>query len=255
MSDTIEVTRLIPARPERIFNAWLSADEHGLMIGSSATYNPSTGEFTAWDGYISGRTTEQQPGARIVQTWRTTEFPEGAADSKLEVRLAEDPAGTKVTLVHTDIPDGQGESYEVGWSDHYFDPMTDYFTSPRSRLKDAGAALTDAAETAQEAISGAGEAISDAAEQATEKLELAGKEVKKAAQKVQKSAKAAGKKVQKSARNAGKQVKKLVATAKKKLAAAGRKAKLKAKAGNAKRGKSRKPAKKKASRAKAKKRR
>lgn len=248
MSETIEVTRVIPARPERIFNAWLSGDEHGLMIGSSATYNEATGEFTAWDGYISGRTTEKEPGARIVQVWRTTEFPEGAADSKLEVRLAEDAGGTKVTLVHTDIPDGQGESYEVGWSDHYFDPMTDYFTSARSRLKDAGEAITDAAETA-------GEAITDAAEQATEKLEIAGKEVKKAARKVQKSAEQAGKKVQKSARQAGKKVQKLVATAKKKLTAAGRKAKAKVQARSAKKGKSRKPAKKKASRAKAKKRR
>jgi vacuolar-type H+-ATPase subunit H/uncharacterized protein YndB with AHSA1/START domain len=237
MSESIEVSRVIPARPERIFNAWLSGDEHGLMIGSTATYNDATGEFTAWDGYISGRTIEKKTGARFVQSWRTTEFPDGAADSKLEVRLAEDAGGTRVTLLHTDIPDGQGESYEVGWSDHYFDPMTDYFTSARSRLKDAGEAITEAAETAQDALS-------DAAEEAGEKLEAAGKEVKKAAKKVQKQAKQAGKKVQK-----------LVATAQKKLAAAGRKAKAKVQARSAKKGKSRKPAKKKPSRAGAKKRR
>lgn len=237
MSDTIEVTRMIPARPERIFAAWLSGEEHGLMIGSTATYNDATGEFTAWDGYISGRTTAKEPNRRIVQAWRTTEFPEGAPDSKLEVRLSEQDGSTRVTLVHTDIPDGQGESYEIGWSDHYFDPMTDYFSSARSRLKDAGEAITDAAEQVQGAFS-------EAADEAGERLEAVGKEVKKAAKKVQKSARAAQKKVEK-----------LVATAKRKLAAAGKK-------GGAKKGKARKPApkkrpapKKKASRGKAKKRR
>jgi uncharacterized protein YndB with AHSA1/START domain len=237
MSETIEVTRVIPAKPERIFNAWLSADEHGLMTSSSATYNDTTGEFTAWDGYISGRTLEKDAARRIVQSWRTTEFPEGAPDSKLEVRLEEVDEGTKVTLVQTEVPDGQGESYEVGWSDHYFDPMTDYFQSARSKIKDAGIAVTEAAEKMGEQVS--------------ETLEAAGEEVQKAAEAVQKSAK-----------KAGKQVQKLVQTAKKKIQAASRKAarkkpapkktKLKAKV----KAKAKKPApKKKVAKAKAKKRR
>lgn len=216
MSETIEVTRVIPAKPERIFNAWLSGDEHGLMIGSTATYDASTGEFTAWDGYISGRTTDQQPTSRIVQAWRTTEFPEGAADSRLEVRLEEVEGGTQVTLLQTDIPDGQGESYEVGWSDHYFDPMTDYFTSARSRLKDAGEAIEDAAEQAGEALEAVGAEVRKAAVQVQ-------KSAKKAGAQVQKSAKKASATVKKSAKKASSQVKKLVQKAKKKLAAAKRK--------------------------------
>jgi uncharacterized protein YndB with AHSA1/START domain len=239
MSETIEVTRVIPAKPERVFNAWLSGDEHGLMTSSTATYDESTGEFTAWDGYISGKTLEKDAARRIVQSWRTTEFPEGAPDSKLEVRLEEVDEGTKVTLVQTEVPDGQGESYEVGWSDHYFDPMTDYFQSARSKIKDAGIAVTEAAEKMGEQVS--------------ETLEAAGEEVQKAAEAVQKSAK-----------KASKQVKKLVQTAKKKIQAASRKAtkkkpapkkaKLKAKAKKAAPKKKVAP-KKKAAKAKAKKRR
>jgi hypothetical protein len=199
MSESIEVTRVIPAKPERIINAWLSGGEHGLMTSSSATYDESTGAFTAWDGYISGKTLEVEGARRFVQSWRTTEFPDGAPDSKLEVRLDEVPEGTKVTLVQTEIPDGQGESYEVGWMDHYFDPMTDYFQSARSKIKDAGIAVTEAAEKMGEQVS--------------ETLEAAGEEVQKAAEAVQKSAK-----------KASKQVKKLVATAKKKIQAASKKA-------------------------------
>jgi hypothetical protein len=32
-----------------------------------------------------------------------------------------------VTLVHTDLPPGQGVQYEAGWKDNYFEPMQAYF--------------------------------------------------------------------------------------------------------------------------------
>ena len=201
MSESIEVTRVIPAKAERIYNAWLSGDEHGLMIGSTATYDPSSGEFTAWDGYISGKTLEQQGHDRFVQAWRTTEFPEGAPDSRLEVVLEEVPEGTRVTLVQTDVPDGQGESYEVGWSDHYFDPMTDYFTSARSRLKDAGDALEDAAEEAGEAF----EAVAVEAKKAVKQVQ---KSARKTAKKVKARAKKAAPKKAVAKKKVGRKVKK-----------------------------------------------
>ncbi len=74
MSETIETSRIIPASPERIFNAWLSAEEHGKMSNGGATYEPD-GRFTASDGYIAGKTLEAVPNRRFVQAWRTTEFP------------------------------------------------------------------------------------------------------------------------------------------------------------------------------------
>ena len=63
-----------------------------------------------------------------MQSWRTTDFPEGAEDSRLEVLLDEVPGGTRVTLLHTNIPDGQGEEYEQGWKEYYLEPMKRYFS-------------------------------------------------------------------------------------------------------------------------------
>ena len=65
MSEMIEVSRLIPASPEAIYKAWLSASEHGQMTGSTATYNDTEDTFTAWDGYISGKTLRKDPFTRI----------------------------------------------------------------------------------------------------------------------------------------------------------------------------------------------
>ena len=51
-----------------------------------------------------------------------------APDSKIELLLEPEGEGTKLTLIHTEIPDGQADSYEGGWEDSYFRPMRQYFT-------------------------------------------------------------------------------------------------------------------------------
>ena len=109
--DSFTLTTFLPASAEEIYKAWLSSEGHSQMTGSQAkVQGGSGGAFTAWDGYIWGRTLELEANRRIVQAWRTSEFPEGSPDSRVEILLEEDPNGTKTTLTHTNIPDGQGES-------------------------------------------------------------------------------------------------------------------------------------------------
>ena len=114
--------------PQSVYEAWLDSDEHSAFTGSSASVEGRVGgEMTAWDGYISGVILELEPYDRIVQSWRTTEFPEGSEDSRLEILLVAVEGGMSITLLHSDIPDGQGEMYNEGWEDYYFRPMRAYF--------------------------------------------------------------------------------------------------------------------------------
>ena len=94
------------------------------------TGNPAHvgGKFKAWDGYIFGSTLELEPDQRIVQAWRTSEFPDNAPDSRLEILLEKVTEGTKVTLIHNDMPEDQIDSYRQGWEDFYFKPMKEYFS-------------------------------------------------------------------------------------------------------------------------------
>ena len=108
--------------------AWLNSKGHTAMTGSAAKVTGKVGgKFTAWDGYIFGKTLELEPDRRIVQAWRTSEIPDDAPDSRLEVLLEKTKAGTKVTLIHTNIPEDQVESYKQGWEDFYFKSMSKYF--------------------------------------------------------------------------------------------------------------------------------
>ena len=121
------VSDVLPATPDAVYEAWMSSDGHAAMTGAPARVDPAVGgEFEAWDGYISGRTLALEPGRRIVQSWRTTDFAGGDADSAIDILLEEVEAGTRVTLRHTGIPDGQPD-YAQGWRDFYFDPMHEHF--------------------------------------------------------------------------------------------------------------------------------
>jgi activator of HSP90 ATPase len=127
-SESITMTATIPAAPEAVYKAWMSGKQHGAMTGSGATVSAKVGgTFTAWDGYISGKTLELEPGQRIVQSWRSTDFAAKDPDSRLEIALDAVKGGTKVTLRHSDLPAGSAAEYKKGWIDYYFTPMKKYF--------------------------------------------------------------------------------------------------------------------------------
>src|SRR5262249_46285739 len=123
-----KISAIIPASASEIYEAWLSSKGHAAMTGSPAKVNGKVGgKFTAWDGYIFGSTLELTPNQRIVQAWRTSEIPQDAPDSIVEIPLEKAAGGTKVTLAHTNMPEGQAKSYKQGWKDFYFKPMKEHF--------------------------------------------------------------------------------------------------------------------------------
>ena len=129
MKNEFTLTETFSATAKDIYDAWLSTDGHTKMTGSPAKVDGVVrGEFTAWDGYIWGTFTELEKNKRILQKWRTSEFPEEAEYSLVEILLEESNNKTKFTLIHTNIPDGQ-DSYKQGWEDFYFKPMREFFSS------------------------------------------------------------------------------------------------------------------------------
>ena len=103
------------ASANKIYKAWLTTQGHTLMTGSPAKIDGAVkGKFSAWDGYIWGTFLELEKNKKIVQTWRTSEFPEDADDSLAEILLEEEKGKTKLTLKHSNIPEGQADGYKTG---------------------------------------------------------------------------------------------------------------------------------------------
>jgi uncharacterized protein YndB with AHSA1/START domain len=130
--ESFSVSEVIPAPADQIYSAWLDTAAHSAFTGDEATVEPFVGgRHTAFRGYAEGTTLELSPGRRIVQTWRAKDFPEGSLDSRLEVTFEETLGGTMVTILHSEIPSGQGERYREGWVKFYLQALKLYFAGPQ----------------------------------------------------------------------------------------------------------------------------
>jgi activator of HSP90 ATPase len=125
---TIRQKIIIQALPDKVYDALLDPKKHTEFTGSKATGKAKVDtEFTAWDGYISGRNLELEKGKRIVQEWITTEWPNDFPPSRLEFAFKEVDGKTELTMVHSGIPTEQEEELKRGWIDYYWKPLKTYF--------------------------------------------------------------------------------------------------------------------------------
>ncbi len=125
---TIKQKLILQALPNEVYYALLDSRKHSEFTGSKATGKAQVGaEFTAWDGYISGKNLELEDDKRIVQEWVTSEWPEGYPPSRLEFTLKAFDGKTELTMIHSDIPAEQKEELKQGWIDFYWEPLKKYF--------------------------------------------------------------------------------------------------------------------------------
>ena len=135
-SQSLHMTLQLPVPPEEIYTAWIDSIGHRDITGGNAHIDPRQGgNFSAWDGYISGILLKLEPNKRIVQSWRTTDFHPLDPSSMVEILLEANENGTLLTLKQTELPKGQAEKYKQGWQEFYFVPMLGYFTIKAEAVK------------------------------------------------------------------------------------------------------------------------
>jgi uncharacterized protein YndB with AHSA1/START domain len=127
------ISDIIPATPRAIYDAWLDSKGHAAMTGGHEARASSRkgAKHMAWGGYIEGRNIALDPGRRIVQSWRTAKFSHSDEDSQIEILLEPAAGGTKVTVNHSNVPDGHTSYRDGGWQKSYFEPMKGYFKAMR----------------------------------------------------------------------------------------------------------------------------
>ena len=132
----IEQTVVVQGSPDQVYEAFMDAKKHTKFTGSKATSDPVVGgEFTAWDGYISGKNLELKKGRLIVQEWINTDWPEGYPTSRFELTLKKVPEGTEIHMVHSKIPASQAEELKEGWTEFYWEPLKKYFLNQKTKKR------------------------------------------------------------------------------------------------------------------------
>src|SRR5512139_3069889 len=150
-TEQLQVAALIPASPNRIYAAWMDERRHSAFTGGRATVDPWVGgRVTALDGYVDATHILLETGRRVVLTWRTTDFPPDAPDSRVEILLEPAAGGTQVIITHSEIPEGQSSEYRKRWRTHYLEGMKKFFGKPTA----AKAAMKAAKQAGHLPISG-----------------------------------------------------------------------------------------------------
>jgi uncharacterized protein YndB with AHSA1/START domain len=127
--ESLSVSAVVPATADRVYASWLDTAEHSRMTGGERVRVEARvgSDYSARDSHVTGKILELEPGRRIVQSWRTTDFRSSHPDSRLELHLRDVPGGCEVMILHTEIPQGLAAKYEDLWRTDCLLPMARYF--------------------------------------------------------------------------------------------------------------------------------
>jgi uncharacterized protein YndB with AHSA1/START domain len=116
----------IDAPAEVVFDHLTTAEGMIAWMGQHAELDPAPGGRFAVDiggTPIRGSYVEVDPPRRLVVTWGVAgsdDFPVGS--SRVEFTLTPTAGGTRLQLVHTDLPEPKRDGYAAGW-EHFLDRL------------------------------------------------------------------------------------------------------------------------------------
>jgi uncharacterized protein YndB with AHSA1/START domain len=123
MSRNVILAASLPAAPERLFDMYLDARTHAAFTGAPANIEPRAGAaFSAFDGILSGTILHVEPKRLIVQTWRSANGPAEVVDSVLVLTFLPQGNGSRMELVHVNVPDDDFAGVSQGWEKFYGTP-------------------------------------------------------------------------------------------------------------------------------------
>ena len=119
-----EVT--VACNAAKVYEALTSSKQFSEFTGAAADIGGEEGgEFSCFDGQITGRTLELRANEMIVQAWRANAWPEGVY-SIVRFTLNQDGDDTRVTLDQSGFPEDMTAHLDGGWHKMYWEPLKAY---------------------------------------------------------------------------------------------------------------------------------
>jgi activator of HSP90 ATPase len=128
MPRTIRQSVTVGTSPAKVYEILMDSKKHARLTGSAASISRKVGgRFTSFEGYADGVNLELQPGKKIVQSWRASDWP-GNHYSKATFALKKVKGGTRLTFTQTGVPNSQYASIKQGWIDYYWTRLRERFS-------------------------------------------------------------------------------------------------------------------------------
>ena len=113
--------------PKKLFSIYTDSKKHSAATGAKAIVSGRAGaQFTAFGGMITGQNLMVVPGRMIVQRWRSKHFHKTDPDSILILKFSGAGKGSRIDLVHVNVPDQDLDGVKKGWPTHYWKPWKAY---------------------------------------------------------------------------------------------------------------------------------
>lgn len=123
MPKTIRQSVTIKASPHAVYEALMDSRKHAAFSGMPARISRKVGgPFTAYGLYLSGVNLELVPDRRIVQFWRSSNWPRHHYSTVTFV-LTKVPGGTRLRFTQVGVPNVDYKDKKSGWITHYWEPM------------------------------------------------------------------------------------------------------------------------------------
>jgi activator of HSP90 ATPase len=115
--------------PEVLYGIYMDSKKHSEATGGAAKISTKIGSsFSAWDGYITGKTFQLAKGKMIVQSWRSGDFKATDLDSTFILQFEKRGKNTAVVMVHANVPDSAYAGIKKGWDTYYWIPWRQYLS-------------------------------------------------------------------------------------------------------------------------------
>ena len=109
---------------EEVFNAITNPLTLELWTGYEARMDPVPGgEFTLFEGDISGQIRKLDPPSLLEQVWY---FGDQEEESIVRIELFDESGITRLELSHINIPEEAFENIEQGWKQYYLEALKTY---------------------------------------------------------------------------------------------------------------------------------
>ena len=116
---------LIKSTPEMVYRGLTNPLTIHLWSGEETIMEEKVGtEFSMFEGSISGKILELEPGKKIVQQWY---FGEQDKPSIVSIILHPKGVNTSLELRHTNIPNADYNDIVEGWNDVYMNRLIEFY--------------------------------------------------------------------------------------------------------------------------------
>jgi activator of HSP90 ATPase len=123
MAKILRQTATFKATPHEVYELLMDSRKHSKFTGAPASISRSVGgKFSAYGGDLSGTNLELRPDKKIVQSWRSDDWPAGHY-SRASFTLKKIKGGTRLSFYQSGVPNAHYAGIKQGWIDYYWKPM------------------------------------------------------------------------------------------------------------------------------------